>query len=97
MEKTYYISKEQFITLTEAWKQKEYHSATEHIIYNVLRSKPSDLGFTKKTKNIQGNDPWYGYNTALWYVGRFLKHVNFKEKFGIDMPEDLASKLGGSK
>jgi hypothetical protein len=97
MEKTYCITKEQFIATTAAWNTKQSHSAAEHIIYNILRSKPTDLGFTKKTHSIQGNDPWFGYNSALWQAGRFLKNGNFKNTFGIDMPENLADKLGGSK
>lgn len=64
MEKQYYISKEQFLALKEAWKQKSHHSAKEMIIYNILRSKPADNGFVPKTKNIQGNDEWYAFNQA---------------------------------
>ena len=65
MEKTYYISKEQFTTLTTTWANTKDHSAWQHIIYNILRDKPADLGFTQKTKNIQGNNPWYAFNNAL--------------------------------
>lgn len=65
MEKQYYITKEQFTALTAAWKAKASHSAAEHIIYNILRSKDAKLGFCEKTKSIQGNDPWYGFKTAL--------------------------------
>jgi hypothetical protein len=50
MEKTFYISKEQFVAVTSKWKSGNTHTVADHIIYNVLRSKPIDLGFSKKTK-----------------------------------------------
>lgn len=65
MEKQYYITKEQFTALTAAWRAKASHSATEHIIYNILRSKDAKLGFVERAKNIQGNDSWYAYKEAL--------------------------------
>ena len=121
MEKEFYITKEQFIALKEAWKKKSTHSAAEIIIYNILRSKPADNGFCPKTKNIQGNDEWYGFNQALFgakskcsayriYVrdqpnpkaGRWVDDMEttlkqFKETFGIDMPEGIATKISESK
>lgn len=65
MEKQYYISKEQFIALKEAWKQKSNHSAAEMIIYNILRSKPADNGFT------QGGTAWEGFKKA-WQEAIYL-------------------------
>lgn len=65
MEKEYYISKEQFITLKNKWKEHNHHTAADIIIYNVLRSKPADNGFVARTKNIQSNDEWYAFHEAL--------------------------------
>ena len=64
MEKNYRITHEQYVAVKAAWNSHSYNSAADHIIYNVLRSKPSDFGFTENKRNVQGNDPWYGYNQA---------------------------------
>jgi hypothetical protein len=105
MEKTFYISKEQFVAVTSKWKSGNTHTVADHIIYNVLRSKPIDLGFSKKTKHIQAMNPWYAFNnassTAKWMcdmrVQADSKKEIFKQKFGIDMPEGIASKFEGVK
>lgn len=128
MEKEYYITKEQFIALKEAWNQKQSHSASEMIIYNILRSKPADNGFCQKTKNIQGCDEWYAFNQARYAAENFCSpdHImvedptaplnritgrpgkkwifdiepalkRFKAKYGLDMPEDIESKIKESK
>ena len=65
MEKQYYISREQFITLKEEWKKIIHPTAADMIIYNILRNKPADNGFVPKTKNIQGNNAWGGFDQAL--------------------------------
>lgn len=72
MEKQYYISKEQFIALKEAWKKIANPTASDMIIYNILRSKAADNGFSPKTKNIQGIDEWRGYNDARYSADRFI-------------------------
>lgn len=64
--KTNLISKENLAKVLQAWKSKREHTTAEHIIYNILHDKPSNRGFTIKNRNIQGNDPWYGYNRHLW-------------------------------
>jgi len=73
MEKQYYISKEQFLALKAKWKESAYHSASDMIIYNILRSKPADNGFAPKTKNIQGINEWYAFNEALWNANYQMK------------------------
>lgn len=123
MEKEFYITKEQFIALKEAWKKRSYHSAKDVIIYNILRSKPADNGFCPKTKNIQGNNEWYAFNTATYSAGTFCSphrkyakvidpkwglvsrwiddpgkaEEEFKATFGIEMPEDIKTKISESK
>lgn len=76
MEKQFNISKEQYQTVLNTWKQKKEHSAAEHIIYNALRSKPSACGFSIKSKNIQGNDPWFGFNHSLKAAQSLCSLVN---------------------
>ena len=64
--KNYFLSKEDYLTLKAHWAQHHWQSgAKEMIIYNVLRSKPIRNGFTARKKNIQGNDPWFGFREAL--------------------------------
>ena len=65
MKKQYLITKDEYQTMKQHWVSTKNHPAWHHIIYNILRSKPSDYGFTDRTSNFQGNDPWYGYNNPL--------------------------------
>lgn len=109
MEKTYYLTKEQFFAMTAAWKSKNSHTAAEHLMYNILRSKPADHGFTEKYKDIlPSGDPlkWKAFNEALanakWSIktrqfGDYKPDVYFKSVFGIDIPADLNDKLDGSR
>lgn len=93
----YLISKEDYLTLKATWK-KQNRSAWEHVVYNILRSKDPKNGFCLKTKNIQGDDPWYAYKKAkrwaMFYTypsppGLRPNTFNFKECFGIDIPPTL--------
>lgn len=111
MEKTFYITKEQFADLSATWKARKAHTVDQHIIYNILRSKPADHGFEMKHKKIAHmlttGECWKAFNAALteakWSItpkqfgepGQHLK--NFKATFGFDMPSDLASKFDGLK
>ena len=64
--KNYFLNKEDYLTLKAHWAQHHWQSgAKEMIIYNILRSKPARNGFTTRKKNIQGNDPWFGFREAL--------------------------------
>jgi hypothetical protein len=65
MENQFYITKDQYLTMLSTWRAKKEHDAADQILYNILRTKPADRGFTAKGKSIQGNDPWYAYNNAL--------------------------------
>lgn len=64
MEKKFYITKEEYDIVKKTWA-KGNHDASWHVVYNLLRSKDVSLGFSKKNNNIQGNDPWYAFNSAL--------------------------------
>lgn len=76
MEKQYYISKEQYTALLAAWSSRKNHSAGEHIIYNLLRSKPATTGFVERKKAIQGDDPWYAYKQAVKSAQHFCSLTN---------------------
>lgn len=96
MEKEYYITKEEFITLKAKWASKSAHESWHHIIYNVLRSKDIKTGFAEKTKNIQGNNSWFAYDRAKWDAKMFTRKSTpetFKCVFGIDKPETLEARL----
>lgn len=95
MQKQFYISKEQYNIVKSTWKTS-HHSAPYHIIYNILRSKKPTNGFNAKTKNIQGNDPWFGYHSALRVAKNYchpIYNLSFKHIFGIDIPENIKEKL----
>ena len=72
----YNITKEQYLAVLAAWKSKESHTAEEHIIYNLLRSKPLELGFNSRAKNIQGNDPWFAFNVAGTAAKKMICTIN---------------------
>lgn len=111
MNKTFYITKEQFADLSTAWKSRKAHTVGQHVIYNILRSKPADHGFVMKHADIahmlSTGECWKAFNDAVieakWSVtpkqfGDSEQHLkNFKATFGFDMPSDLASKFDGLK
>lgn len=76
MENQFNITKEQYLTMLATWKAKKEHDAADIILYNILRTKPADRGFTEKTKNIQGNDPWFAYHEALNLARRRVNLTN---------------------
>lgn len=76
MEKQFNITKDQYIAMLSTWRAKKEHDAPDQILYNILRTKPADRGFTAKTKNIQGNDPWYAYHSALYLARKRVSLVN---------------------
>lgn len=65
MEKTYFITKEQYQAVKAAWTTRYNHTAWEIVIYNILRSKPIRNGFVERGRNIQGDSPWYAFKLAL--------------------------------
>lgn len=76
------LTKEQYLAIKAAWGQRKNHDATDHIIYNILRSLPADRGFTPisdlNPNKIRSNedDRWYGFNTARRYAGGRFKNEN---------------------
>ena len=95
MEKTFLISKEQFLTMKAAWAKKSTHAAYEIILYNLLRSLPLGRGFVAKTKAIQGNDEWFAYHQALKQARYWIDKKETKEEFGIDIPAEFKELLKG--
>jgi len=53
MEKNFIISKDQYLEVIKAWRETKHHTASEHIIYNILRGYPSSRGFTPITNKIK--------------------------------------------
>lgn len=104
MKQNYILNKDEYLTLKAAWSSKRHHSASDHIIYNVLRGKPIDSGFCIKTHSFQRNDPWNGFNYALASARFLVSALNgsrFQEKikdtFGIDLPNNISDLLTGYK
>lgn len=113
MEKQYYITREQYLSLKAAWKKlADSGSITPQDIftYNILRNMNPTKGFSPATGgHIRGNDAWYSYNNAkaIAYQStprlqdnqeyRDRKLKRFSERFGIECPEDLHQKIGEIK
>ena len=65
MEKTYFISREDFIKLKAAWKIIPAPTAADMVIYNVLRSFPGVRGFVPKTK-VEKSQEWRAFIDAKY-------------------------------
>jgi hypothetical protein len=88
----YVLGKEEFQTALQSWKSKENHSAEEIVLYNIIRCKNPDRGFSEKKSNIQGNEKWYAFNLIVrklkWDV--YLKKTeSFEKLFGIVPNENV--------
>ena len=102
MTQNFIITCEQYEILKKTWAETKHHTAGEHIIYNLLRSKSPSNGFVERKKNIQGCDSWYAFKTAKneairsYYRHKIFAHAlqtegeaKFKQRFGIDIPENF--------
>lgn len=62
------LTKEQYLQMKATWASKQYHSAADHTIYNILRKKDPQLGFTPITNprkiNSNGDDPLFAFKKA---------------------------------
>ena len=82
------------VKLKAAWVSKSEHTASEHIIYNLLRGKDAKRGFNQRLTSIQGNDPWYAFNLAkrsAWHIAN--ANADFEKRFGIARPEYLLERI----
>lgn len=78
MKRTYkmehFLTKEQYLIIKSAWANQSTAHAYHHIIYNILRSLPIDLGFvpfkpTNLNKIASNNrDRWNGFNQSLHQI-----------------------------
>ena len=70
MEKTYFITREDYLKLKAAWKKladAKNIKPADIIIYNMLRGKAPVNGFTATapgSKHERANDPWYAFEEA---------------------------------
>ena len=101
------LNKEQYIAVIKTWKSTKEHTIEEHIIYNVLRGKESDLGFIALTDygrlNASSNDPWFAYNNAAKAVKytftttstNWLERTakKYSEVFGIEFTVELMADI----
>jgi len=87
----YFIDdKEVFLKMVESWKKFKEPKACHMMLYNIIRSKPFDRGFspvTKKSKLENGHYAWYSLKEAARQImfaksfsGSYLK--NLIEPFG---------------
>jgi hypothetical protein len=76
MEQNYFITKEQYQAVKQAWKSRYDHTSWEVVVYNALRSKPIRNGFVERGRNIQGCNPWYAFKLALQDAQRSISTKN---------------------
>ena len=109
MEKQYYITREQYLSLKAAWNKLATEKAItpqDIFTYNILRSRLPTRGFSPASGgHIRCNDPWYAFNTS-----KSISHASavggesspeyterkakrFSERFGMQCPEDLRQKI----
>ncbi len=65
----YIISKEEYLSVVEAWNHIPNRTSTDHIIYNALRGHDLKRGFspiTSETKLQNGMSPWKSFNDAKY-------------------------------
>ena len=75
MELKYIIDKVQYLVVKQQWKNTNEHSATELILYNLLRGFPAKRGFTpitNKNKLANGATEWCNFESARFCVLRDL-------------------------
>lgn len=93
--KNFTLNKEQYINVCIAWKAKTSHSASHHIIYNLLRSFDMDRGFTpitNRTKLSNGVIEWTGYREAKHHAYQLLKKpVQYRSEGDIAYEKRLKS------
>jgi len=95
METNFNFTKDQYLLAKQLWANTKYHSAADHILYNIIRNRPAQHGFIAKSKSIQGNDPWFAYNRAFQQARMIITYnpAAFKAKFGFDMPSNMLALL----
>lgn len=84
------ISKTEFQVFSDAWKAKDSHTAPEHVIYNLIRGKALDRGFTPNLKHTQGNDPYYAFFVAKLRARYILRQGKF---LGLDISTSLEQQI----
>lgn len=75
--KIFIESKEKYFKIVENWKSfvnNGGHPTSSHMmLYNIIRSKKFDRGFTATKKQIKldnGANPWQGLDDASWRIHR---------------------------
>lgn len=101
------FTKEQYKTILTSWANVKEHSVIEHVLYNILRGKATNLGFKSiesKSKIVAfGNDPDYAFNQAVYTLRNQFnkKSWSYNEKkiqyykglFGIEFTDELEAKI----
>jgi len=76
MKMNYFIeTKDRYLAICTAWKKFVNEGGTVNgshmLLYNILRSRPYDKGFTPITKPIKlqnGMNPWTGFKEAAYRI-----------------------------
>lgn len=73
------INQKQYDTLIATWKHTKSHTASAHIIYNILRGYDLRHGFTpitNSTKLANGYREWTGHYAAISTLVQLLRGSN---------------------
>jgi hypothetical protein len=91
------ITKEQYEQVKANWKQSKFHSASDHLIYNVLRGFNPSRGFTPITstnKLTNGAHPAHAFNNAKQYWTQIFTPPHIKSpNFYMSRPTKLVEDL----
>jgi hypothetical protein len=87
---SYFIeNKEDYLKIIESWKNYLKNggkpTSSHMMLYNILRSKPFDRGFSPVTKQIKidnGANPWQCLKDASWKIGYKSYECELLEPFG---------------
>lgn len=74
----FFKSKEDYLNFRKTWAKDKHHSSQDIIIYNLLRGKPANNGFTPITKTVKlanGCRPNQAYEAALYGVKYWARNV----------------------
>lgn len=66
---------------------EEWVSPAHHVLFNILRGVPADIGFTKITNNSElgnGNFPNSSFIRALYSLNFYVDHAKYYLKYSTD-------------
>lgn len=95
---SYTLSKQEFLQFQSAFRARAKAgsiSSPDMVLYNIVRGKPANHGFTAitNTRKLQnGADRWEGYKQAKYFATYRLqgqaKNKHFKDLYNIELTDE---------